>query len=144
MKASATLAVLALLLGCGSSGGGTNEGGNTNDAGTPGDAGTGGDAGTSGGGYLIGGAILTAGANGLVLQTPGEPNLAIVAPYQPAFAFANRVPTGTHYDVTIASQPTTQQCNNAVCTCTVLDGGVGIVGTADVTDVQVACAIMLP
>jgi hypothetical protein len=147
MKVLGTLGVLAMLLACGSSGSGTNEGGNTNDAGnsgTPGDAGTGNDAGTSGGGYLIGGTILTAGANGLVLQTPGEPNLAIgLQSYLPAFQFANRVPTGTAYNVTVASQPVTPQCGG-ICTCTILDGGVGVVGTADVTDVQVACAIMLP
>ena len=147
MKALTTLAVLAMLLGCGSGGGGTNENGNSNDAGnssTPSDAGSGNDAGTSGTGYLIGGTILTAGAKGLVLQTAGEPDLTIgLQSYTPAFQFANRVPTGTAYHVTVASQPVTPQCGG-ICTCTILDGGVGVVGTADVTNVQVACAIMLP
>ncbi len=146
MKALAAVAALAMLCACGDSSG-SNDGGNNNTGGN-GDSGTGNDAGTNdagtGGGFLIGGRILTAGASLLVLQTPGEPNLTIPASYQPGFAFANRVPTGTHYNVTVASQPPSTACNNAICTCTILDGGVGVVGTTDVADVLVACAIMLP
>jgi hypothetical protein len=145
MKAESGVVMLALLLACGGSGGsddaGTNNGGTGNDAGTNTDAGT--DAGT-GTGFVIGGTILTAGANGLVLQTQGEPNLAIgVQSYPPHFQFANPVPDGTSYDIKVATQPVTPQCGG-ICTCTVLDGGVGVVHGADVTDVLVACAIMLP
>jgi hypothetical protein len=88
------------------------------------------------GGYTIGGFFSTVpGVNsGLVLATPGEPNL--LNPPQP-FTFANPVPTGTAYNVTIATQPTNG-------TCTVLDGGVGTVGTSNVSNVEVACAIELP
>ncbi|HTS83433.1 MAG TPA: hypothetical protein VMH40_22740 [Myxococcaceae bacterium] len=143
MKALSVLAVLAILSACGSSGGGDSNNGGGNNTGPGSDAGTTPDAG-SGTGYLIGGTILTAGANGLVLQTPGEPNLAIgLTSYPPAFHFANKVPTGTGYNVTISSQPVTPQCGG-ICTCAVIDGGVGTVGTADVTDIQVACAIQLP
>jgi hypothetical protein len=145
MKALAAVAGLAMLFACGGDSG-SSDGGNNNTGGN--DSGTGNDAGTNdagtGGGYLIGGRILTGGANGLVLQTPGEPNLAIpLQSYQPGFQFANRVPTGTHYNVTVASQPVTPQCGG-ICTCTILDGGVGIVGASDVSNVLVACAIMLP
>ncbi len=150
MKTLVTVVALAMLAGCGSSSGTNNEGGSPNDAGnigTPSDAGSGSDAGTGSdagsGGYLIGGAILTAGASGLVLATPGEPNLTIPLSYQPAFEFANRVPTGTAYNVTIVSQPVSPACGG-ICTCAVIDGGVGTVGTSDVTSVRVACAIQLP
>jgi hypothetical protein len=79
-----------------------------------------------------------------VLQTPGEPNLSIgLQSYPPQFQFANRVPNGTNYNVTVATQPVTPQCGG-ICTCTILDGGVGTVQGADVTNVLVACAIMLP
>ena len=116
-------------------------GGNPNDGGTKSDGGTSSDAGS--GGYLIGGTLLTAGASSLVLATPGEPNLTIPNSYEPPFAFANRVPTGTAYNVTIFSQPPSPPCTG-VCTCVILDGGVGVVGNADVTSVLVACAIQLP
>jgi len=144
MKALAALTVLAMLSGCdnGGSSGGNNDSGTNNDAGTGTDGGTHNDGGTVG--YQIGGAILTAGATGLVLATPGEPNLTIPHSYLPAFHFANRVPTGTAYNVTVFSQPSSSDCNNAICTCSIIDGGVGIVGTSDVDTVQVTCAIQLP
>ena len=141
--AAVVAAVLAVALACGSS---SDNGGNNNNNGTGNDGGNnnnGNDAG-NGATYYIGGAILTAGANGLVLTTAGEPNLQIVAPYVPAWHFANKVPTGTHYDVTVASQPSQANCNGAICTCSVIDGGVGVVGTQDVDTVQIACAIQLP
>ena len=139
MKALTALAALTMVLGCGSSSG-TDDGGNPNDSGTKSDGGTS-DAGS--GGYRIGGTLLTAGASSLVLATPGEPNLTIPNSYEPPFAFANKVPSGTAYNVTIFSQPTSPPCTG-VCTCVILDGGVGVVGNADVTSVLVACAIQLP
>jgi hypothetical protein len=102
--------------------------GATPDAGTPADAGS--------GQYSIGGHFVTASpSSGLVLATPGEPNLS--NPPNP-FTFAHKVPPGTAYDVTILTQP------GGGTTCTVLDGGVGTVGNADVTDVVLACVIQLP
>ncbi len=147
MKALAALGVVVLVVAavasCGDSGGSNN---NNNNGGTNNDGGnnnTGNDAG-SGTGYLIGGTILTAGANGLVLATQGEPNVQIgVQSYPPAWSFVNRVPAGTAYNVTIASQPVTPQCGG-ICTCAVLDGGVGVVGTSDVSNILIGCAIMLP
>jgi Putative Ig domain len=87
-------------------------------------------------GYTIGGFFSTVpGVNsGLVLATPGEPNL--LNPPQP-FTFANPVPTGTAYNVTIETQ-------SSGGTCTVLDGGVGVVGTSNVSNVEIGCAIELP
>jgi len=150
MKALAAVAALAMLFACGGSSGnddgGSNTTGPTNDSGTPNDAGQDGgttpdagqDAGTSDGGYTIGGFFTfyysTLSGGQLVLATPGQPDL--VNPPNP-FHFANRVPTGTHYDVTITQVPT----NN---TCTILDGGTGVVGTDNVTSINLSCAIMLP
>jgi hypothetical protein len=94
------------------------------------------DGGTGSVTYTIGGFFSTVpGVNsGLVLATPGEPNL--VNPPQP-FTFATPVTAGTAYNVTVATQPSNG-------TCTVLDGGVGTVGTSNVTNVEVGCAIELP
>lgn len=146
MKTLAAVAALALLFACGSSSGNDDGGskttGPTNDSGTPNDAGTtrdgGQDAGPSDGGYTIGGFFTffysTSSGGQLVLATPGQPDL--VNPPNP-FHFANRVPTGTQYNVTIVHVPT----NN---TCTILDGGSGVVGTDNVTSIHLSCAIMLP
>ena len=147
MKALAALGVVALVVAfaaaCGDSGGSSNNNNNGNTTNDGGNNNSGNDAG-SGLGYLIGGSILTAGANGLVLTTQGEPNAQIgVQSYPPAWSFANRVPTGTAYHVTIVSQPVTPQCGG-ICTCAVLDGGVGVVGTTDVSNILIGCAIMLP
>jgi hypothetical protein len=131
----ALLAALAII-GCGTSTS-TDGGSTTPDSGTP-------DSGSGGTHYTIGGLIQTAGANGLVLATPGEPNLTIVAPYNPPFAFANAVVSGTAYNVTVFAQPTSSDCGGALCTCTVNDGGVGVVGSANVTSVLVSCEIELP
>jgi hypothetical protein len=102
------------------------------------------DGGAGGTLYSIGGLIQTAGANGLVLATPGEPNLTILAPYEPPFAFATSVPSGTAYDVTVFAQPTRSDCGGGFCNCVITDGGIGTVGNADVTSVLVRCAIALP
>jgi hypothetical protein len=126
----ALLAALAIV-GCGTST--STDGGNTTpDSGTP-------DSGSGGGGFTIGGVIQTAGAGGLVLGTAGEPNLTIPSSYEPPFAFANKVPSGTAYDVTIVSQAT---CTG--CTCTIVSGASGTVDNANVTSVLVSCAIQLP
>ena len=95
---------------------------------------------TTGGGttYNIGGyylEALTPPANGFVIGTPGEPDLT--DPGQP-WHFANQVPSGTAYDVTVLQQP------HDGATCRVLDGGVGTVGTSDVTTVELLCLRALP
>jgi hypothetical protein len=139
MKALAALAVLAMLSGCDNSsnnGGGNNDSGTNHDAGTGSDAGQ--DAGPPDGGYTIGGFFTfyysTLSGGQLVLATPGQPNL--VNPPNP-FHFANPVPTGTAYQVTIVEEPTNNNCS-------IIDGGTGVVGTDNVISIDVSCAIQLP
>lgn len=81
--------------------------------------------------YSIGGTItwLTV-SDGLVLGTAGQPDLS-VSNGQASFNFANRVPSGASYDVTIATQPVPGGCAIA--------HGSGIVTGADVTDIAVTC-----
>jgi hypothetical protein len=142
MKACVALLAALLIVACGS--GTSPDGGNpTPDGGNPTPDGGAPDGG-GGTHYTIGGLIQTAGASGLVLATPGEPNLTIPASYTPPFAFANAVASGTAYDVTVFAQPTTSDCGGALCVCTVTDGGVGVVGNANVTSVLVSCVIELP
>ena len=96
------------------------------------------DGGPTGTLYTIGGYLPFGGANdtGLVLATPGQPNLDVSGN---TFVFANGVPSGTAYDVTIVHQAT---CTG--CTCALIDGGVGVVGTANVGNILVGCAVALP
>jgi hypothetical protein len=129
--------------GCGSSNDNGTDGGNSPDAGGaspdggPQDSGNGNttDAGPL---YTIGGTVFGSGGmqNGLTLTTAGEPNL--VTPGS-TWAFANAVPSGTSYNVAISAQP-----SNGTVMCSITDGGVGVVGSSNVTDIQIGCAIQLP
>ena len=80
--------------------------------------------------YAISGTVAGLTGSGLVLATPGEPNLEVSAGAT-SFAFANGVPSGTAYSVTVVSQPSGQSC-------TVMNGS-GAVASADVTNVAVTC-----
>jgi 6-phosphogluconolactonase (cycloisomerase 2 family) len=66
-----------------------------------------------------------------VLQNEGGADLPISA--SGAFTFATQMPSGTSYDVTVKSSPTSppQACQVA--------NGVGAIATADVTNVSVTC-----
>jgi hypothetical protein len=79
--------------------------------------------------YTIGGAVTGLSGGGLVLQNNAGASLAVSAPG--AFTFMGGLSTGSAYAVTVATQPTAQQCE-------VTDGS-GTVGTANVTNVVVAC-----
>jgi hypothetical protein len=131
MKHLAALSAL-MIVACGSSTDTTTDSGNS-----PPDAGSQ-DAGTGGSGFTIGGTFSSYGAAGLVLGTSGEPNLTIPSPAGQTFAFANKVPTGTAYAVTVVSQP-----SGTGATCTVTNG-TGTVGNANVTSIVVGCVIQLP
>lgn len=88
--------------------------------------------------YNIGGYYLYAlppAATGFIIGTPGEPNLTDRG--QP-WHFADKVPSGTAYNVTVLQQP-----NNGT-RCHVFDGGVGTVGASDVTTVELTCVTALP
>ncbi|MHB8722021.1 MAG: Kelch repeat-containing protein [Steroidobacteraceae bacterium] len=79
--------------------------------------------------YTIGGAVTGLSGSGLVLQDNAGAGLAVSAPG--AFTFTGGLSTGSAYSVTVAAQPTGQQCE--------VTHGSGTVGTANVTDVVVAC-----
>jgi alpha-tubulin suppressor-like RCC1 family protein len=80
--------------------------------------------------FRVGGTLTGVHVPGLVLSTPGQPNLAI-EPKASGFLFATPVPQGTPYAVTIAQLPA-----NQVCTVT---NGSGTVGVGDVSNVAVSC-----
>lgn len=81
--------------------------------------------------YAIGGAIAGLAGTGLILASPGEPNLRVAAGAT-TFRFSTRLPSGDRYQVSVAQQPT-----NQVCTVT---SGSGTVAGADVTGIAVRCA----
>lgn len=67
----------------------------------------------------------------VILQDNGGDNLTVSG--NGGFTFTTPVAQSARYDVTVLTQPATQ-------TCTVTNGS-GTAGTADITDVQVTCAI---
>jgi hypothetical protein len=95
--------------------------------------------------YTISLYIMNAGASGLVVADPGQPNLTVPSSYSPVVPFANQVSNGTAFDVTILSQPPAGTGGQA--TCAVETGGsypgTGTVNGANV-EVGITCAIALP
>jgi 6-phosphogluconolactonase (cycloisomerase 2 family) len=85
------------------------------------------------GSYTLGGTITGLSGAGLVLQNNGGSNLAVSGA---SFTFPVPIPTGTHYSVTVLSQP-----SNPTQACTVATGtGTGTMGTANVTSVVINCS----
>src|SRR6266853_2077041 len=80
--------------------------------------------------YTVGGTI-TGLSGTVVLQNSGGNNLTISA--NGAFTFSNSVASGSHYAVTVFTQPT-----NLSQTCSVSNGS-GTVGSANVTNVAIMC-----
>ena len=82
--------------------------------------------------YTIGGTISGLTGAGLVLQDNGGNNLAVNAG-STGFAFSAGAASGAIYSVTVLSQPSS---SSLVCG---VSGGSGVVGSANVTSVQVTC-----
>jgi hypothetical protein len=80
--------------------------------------------------FRVGGTLTGIHVPGLVLSTPGQPDLAI-DPKASGFSFATPVPQGTPYAVTITQLPPNQVCTVA--------NGSGTVGAGDVSNVAVSC-----
>ncbi len=80
--------------------------------------------------YTVGGNVSGLSGSGLKLQLNGANDLAIAA--DGAFTFANALPSGSSYAVTVGTQPSGQ-------TCTVANGS-GTIGSANVTTVAVTCS----
>lgn len=81
--------------------------------------------------FTVGGTVSGLLGFGLVLQNNGSDNLAIAA--DGTFTFPASLPSGTPYNVAVASQPflPVQACN--------VTNGAGTVGSANVADVVVTC-----
>ncbi len=82
--------------------------------------------------YTVGGNVTSLTGSGLVLQLNGAGDLPVSA-FGP-FTFQGKVATGATYAVTVKTQPTAP-----AQTCTVMSGS-GTMGTANVTNVVVACS----
>jgi len=83
-------------------------------------------------GFSIGGTVSGLVGSGLVLATAGQPDLTLV-PGQTTFAFAQKVKSGTAYEVALES-PASEPAQD----CQVI-GGSGVVGAADVTSIALDC-----
>ena len=82
-------------------------------------------------GFTVGGTVTGLVGSGLVLANGGANQRAIFA--NGTFAFTQPVQTGSAYDVTVVSQPTSPA---QLCSVT---GGSGTMGSANVTSVSVSC-----
>lgn len=78
--------------------------------------------------FTIGGTV--SGLDGQVVLRNGNENLAVTG--NGPYAFATRLTSGTSYSVTVATQPTGQECT--------VSNGSGTVGQANVTNVNVSCS----
>ena len=84
-------------------------------------------------GYTLGGTVAGLSGNGLILELNGGSELAIEA--NGAFAFSGSLSSGTAYSINIKQQPAVRR---EICTVT---SGSGMVGTIDINNVSVKCAI---
>ena len=87
--------------------------------------------------YTIGGTISGLTGMGLVLQDNGGNNLPVAAGAT-SFTFSTPIASGGGYNVAVFSQPSSPSQ-----TCAVTNGS-GIVASANVTSVQIACTIVVP
>ncbi len=107
--------------------------------GSGGSGGSGGGSGAGGSGmspsppltYTVGGTVTGLRGSNLVLQNNGGDDIGVAA--DGSFTFASSVARGETYAVTVANQPI-----GPWQTCAVTNSN-GVVGTADVTDVEVNC-----
>jgi len=81
--------------------------------------------------FTVGGTVTGLSGSGLVLRNNGGNNLNV--PANGAFTFSAAVATGGPYAVTVFTPP-----SNPAQTCTVSNGS-GAVGTANITNIAVAC-----
>src|SRR5262245_46228061 len=81
--------------------------------------------------YAVGGSVSGLAGSGLTLQNNGADSLTVAA--NGTFTFANPIPSGAAYNVTIADQPT-----GPSQTCTISKGS-GTAGVSDTTNVSAVC-----
>src|SRR5687768_12520817 len=82
--------------------------------------------------FSIGGTVTGLTGSGLVLQNNASGDLAIAG--DGPFTFASTVPSGTAYNVTVLTQPTSPAQSCAVTS------GTGSVSSANVTNIVVSCS----
>ena len=87
--------------------------------------------------FSVGGTITGLAGSGLILQQIVDATQVRPTADGP-FAFDTRLVSGSRYDVRVETQPT-----SPIQVCTVTNGA-GTIGTADVTDIQVACVTPPP
>ncbi|MBI3358837.1 MAG: hypothetical protein HY037_04530, partial [Nitrospirae bacterium] len=87
--------------------------------------------------FTIGGTVAGLTGTGLVLQNNGGNNLSISA-NATSFTFAMAIVSGTAYNVTVVTQPT-----SPAQTCTVTNAA-GTVADVNITNVAVACVTDAP
>jgi hypothetical protein len=133
-----TMILCTLLAACGGgdtggSGSSGSSGGGSSGSGNGGSGGGGG--GSSGGGtpptYTVSGTASGLTGSGLVLRNNGADDLHILG--NGTFVFTTALASGSSYNVTIATQPSSPTQN-----CTIAHGS-GTVGSANVTDVSASC-----
>jgi hypothetical protein len=110
------LALCATSIGLASCGGGGGNAGSKN-----------GQVGS--GTYAVGGKVRGLTTSAVTLQNNGKDDLTVNG--NVTFSFTTQLATSSTYKVTIKQQPTGQTC--------VVFNSAGTIGTADVTDVDVAC-----
>lgn len=82
--------------------------------------------------FSVGGSVSGLAGSGLVLRNNGSDDLSIAS--NGSFTFATELPSGSPFDVAVATQPTRPSQ-----TCTVADA-TGTVGSGDVRTVKISCA----
>ncbi len=80
--------------------------------------------------FVLGGTITGLTGNGLVLATPGFPNLTVTAG-STSFAFPSNLSDGAAYDITIQTQPAGQTCT--------INGGTGTVAGGAPAGITITC-----
>ena len=83
--------------------------------------------------FSVGGSVSGLTGSGLVLQDNGGDNLPVAAKAT-SFTFTTKVASGSAYNVTVLTQP-----SSPAQTCTVTSGGTGTMGAANVMSVSIAC-----
>lgn len=85
--------------------------------------------------YTVGGNVT--GLNGnVVLRNNGGDDTTLTGSGNLPFTFATPLADGSHYEITIATQPTGQVCTPANAS--------GVISSADVTDIEITCSTLPP
>jgi len=90
--------------------------------------------------YTVGGTVTGLSADGLVLANGSNASTLTVAKTATTFTMPDKVADGTSYGISVVTNPTGQVCRVATDSSTGLSTGVGTMGEAAVTKVQIVCS----